>query len=370
VNKTMQCPSCNNTILQDSVICESCGIRLDWQEPARITTVVDTEAPTEVEDNFHVAPYVAPYVIPYQALAFHFLDSETPIIMESFSRVLIGRFEPDVVFPTVDLTPYQAQRLGVSRRHALITRVGETCVIMDLDSTNGTWLNEKRILPYEYHVLNSMDQLRFGNLKALVYFQRKTVNTNDEGSDTQLLLESTRGASLTLNYLSDMVLPYLKAISDLQGIYDELMGRKSIDVEIELLNHSRPIQTRLKGASDAINILQSVFRKLNSTESGHDQIQSFEKYDTLVLSSSQQAYLPRTDRSDRVLRTELRDIVHRQGGLSDTHDSDSMIRLTMIMLNEMAVGLSEADRIVYAARVLPIVRTILSSDLIPLFNDI
>ena len=32
-----------------------------------------------------------------------------------------------------------------SRRHAVVTRDGDELVVQDLDSTNGTWVNEERV---------------------------------------------------------------------------------------------------------------------------------------------------------------------------------------------------------------------------------
>ena len=34
-----------------------------------------------------------------------------------------------------------------SRRHAVVTRDGDELVVRDLDSTNGTWVNEERVAP-------------------------------------------------------------------------------------------------------------------------------------------------------------------------------------------------------------------------------
>ena len=50
---------------------------------------------------------------------------------------------------------------SVSRRHAIIEPHGEGHLVSDLGSTNGTYVNEQRIL--ESHQLNTGDRIRFGN---------------------------------------------------------------------------------------------------------------------------------------------------------------------------------------------------------------
>ncbi|HXG44961.1 MAG TPA: trypsin-like peptidase domain-containing protein [Gemmatimonadales bacterium] len=57
------------------------------------------------------------------------------------------RFDPD-------------QDLDVSARHAAVTRTGELYVLRDLGSTNGTWVNGRRLTGD--HVLASRDRIRFG----------------------------------------------------------------------------------------------------------------------------------------------------------------------------------------------------------------
>jgi pSer/pThr/pTyr-binding forkhead associated (FHA) protein len=47
-----------------------------------------------------------------------------------------------------------------SRRHAVVTRDGDELVILDLDSTNGTWVNDERIA--SGHRVRLGDRVRIG----------------------------------------------------------------------------------------------------------------------------------------------------------------------------------------------------------------
>jgi len=58
--------------------------------------------------------------------------------MTKTNMILIGRLE------NCDLTLDHPE---VSRRHAMVRQVGEAYIIEDLDSSNGTFVNAKRIMP-------------------------------------------------------------------------------------------------------------------------------------------------------------------------------------------------------------------------------
>ncbi len=65
-----------------------------------------------------------------------------------------GRADPDgSAAPELDLTPFEGQERGVSRRHATIQWVEGGYVIIDQHSTNGTWLNGVRLVAgYAYQI--------------------------------------------------------------------------------------------------------------------------------------------------------------------------------------------------------------------------
>ncbi len=76
---------------------------------------------------------------------------------------LLGRSDPHSnIFPEVDLSKYDRET-KVSRRHARIRRQGDTYLIEDLGSVNGTWINDAvRLAPNQPRALESGDRLRLG----------------------------------------------------------------------------------------------------------------------------------------------------------------------------------------------------------------
>jgi signal transduction histidine kinase len=68
----------------------------------------------------------------------------------------------------VDLSPLDARRLGVSRRHARLWTTGTGLFLIDLNSTNGTILNGHRLNPGTPFYLGNGDALSLGNLDLIV----------------------------------------------------------------------------------------------------------------------------------------------------------------------------------------------------------
>ena len=70
--------------------------------------------------------------------------------------------------PDIDLTPYQAYASGVSRLHAVVKRESDRTVVMDLGSSNGTYLNGRRLNPHMEEQLKHGDVVALGKLKIQV----------------------------------------------------------------------------------------------------------------------------------------------------------------------------------------------------------
>ena len=52
--------------------------------------------------------------------------------------------------------------MGLSRRHALIRADGTYCEVTDLASTNGVWVNGRKIQPNVPRMLEDNDQIALG----------------------------------------------------------------------------------------------------------------------------------------------------------------------------------------------------------------
>lgn len=83
-------------------------------------------------------------------------------------EVLIGRYDqlqPRV--PEIDLDPHGGGSAGVSRQHARLVRQPDGWRIEDLRSTNGTYLNEVRLVPGHPIRIRAGDLLRLGQMTLI-----------------------------------------------------------------------------------------------------------------------------------------------------------------------------------------------------------
>lgn len=87
------------------------------------------------------------------------------------SRVLIGRSEQNEI---------SINSRFVSRHHALIVRNGSSTYLMDLNSTNGTFVNSKRVSNY---VLINDDVITIGHHRIKFYDQRAIARSELDGSE-------------------------------------------------------------------------------------------------------------------------------------------------------------------------------------------
>jgi hypothetical protein len=94
-----------------------------------------------------------------------FSDGNT--VQLSGERALVGRYDHDLggLNPEVDLSA-MSESDTVSRIHATIEHVGSSYMVTDLNSTNLTRLNGKRLEPDKATPLNDGDTLQFGKVTA------------------------------------------------------------------------------------------------------------------------------------------------------------------------------------------------------------
>ena len=80
-------------------------------------------------------------------------------------RATVGRYDHDLggINPEVDLASMQGAET-VSRIHAALEHIGSTYTLTDLNSTNATRINGKRLEPDKPSPINDGDTLTFGKV--------------------------------------------------------------------------------------------------------------------------------------------------------------------------------------------------------------
>jgi serine/threonine protein kinase len=141
--QTVYCGFCGGRIAADDVFCAHCGARQPLAgvgssallHAVRPTAKLVVAGTTELDASF---------------------------ILQKDSN-LLGRTDPHSnIFPEIDLSRFDPET-KVSRRHARIWLEGETFLVEDLGSVNGTVINDSvRLAPRQPRVLDSGDKLRVG----------------------------------------------------------------------------------------------------------------------------------------------------------------------------------------------------------------
>jgi hypothetical protein len=102
-------------------------------------------------------------------ISLHLMDSGKILPLASRNEFTLGRLsEGQPIMPDIDLTPYQAYASGVSRLHAVVKRDNNRVAVMDLGSSNGTYVNGRRLNPHTEESLSHGDIVALGKLKIQI----------------------------------------------------------------------------------------------------------------------------------------------------------------------------------------------------------
>jgi serine/threonine protein kinase len=90
--------------------------------------------------------------------------SDHEIATEGRTELIIGRAYKDTK-PDIDLAPYGGNQAGVSRQHSRLVCRDNQWSVEDLGSTNGTYVNGKKVAPHQSKKIKSGDVIRCGQIE-------------------------------------------------------------------------------------------------------------------------------------------------------------------------------------------------------------
>jgi len=161
------CPNCQHENLDGAVFCDDCGTQIT-DVPSVVTQNISLDLQAQIADE----PVIKTET-PQQDLdtwaSLHLMESGQILPLSDRTEFTLGRIsDAQPIMPDIDLTPYQAYASGVSRLHAVLKRKGALVHVMDLGSSNGTYLNGKRLKPNVDQTLKHGDLLSLGKLKIQI----------------------------------------------------------------------------------------------------------------------------------------------------------------------------------------------------------
>jgi hypothetical protein len=178
----MLCPNCQHWNEEGANFCEECGqdMRGAAQSPAPVSVKpaskpvrpVTPSAPLVTPPGLGGVPTgasvptssgasqdsditAAPYTGPRLELA------ATGSIFKLSERVVVGREDPRL---QIDLEGYPDSKF-ISHHHAQLTRVNDQQYVEDLGSSNGTYVNDRKLASGQIEPLTTGDVVRFGKLE-------------------------------------------------------------------------------------------------------------------------------------------------------------------------------------------------------------
>jgi hypothetical protein len=163
------CPACGHKNTAGVSACRICGTAFDVAvaEPNTTRQVDDPGGASEFNEQF-----IGGLSLPESGIAFYVAGVSTPIAVLTEPSFIIGRGVPETaVGGLVDLSAHDGFAMGVSRQHALVRAEPKGYSVVDLESRNGTWLNDQRLVPNRAYPLPSHAQLRLAMMRLFVVYR-------------------------------------------------------------------------------------------------------------------------------------------------------------------------------------------------------
>jgi pSer/pThr/pTyr-binding forkhead associated (FHA) protein len=159
------CSNCKSQEPDGAIFCSDCGTQLIQLD------VAQTQKFATDSDEMRGAIYYTDQLSNQNKawISLHLLDSGTILPISERTEFTLGRLSDNQpIEPDVDLSQFKAFDHGVSRLHAIIRQNQGNVIMIDLGSSNGTYVNGMRIMPNIEHPLRHGDIVALGKLKMQI----------------------------------------------------------------------------------------------------------------------------------------------------------------------------------------------------------
>jgi hypothetical protein len=165
------CPSCQHQEVSGAIFCSECGAQLN-DIPESTTKAFSTDSFNDAPVVEHIEDRAVDNTNSW--ITIHLQESGQLLPLSERTEFTLGRVVQDQpVMPDVDFSAYNAYENGVSRLHAVLKRDGNNVSIMDIGSSNGTYLNGKKIAANIAFPIRHGDLISLGKLKLQILLRSK-----------------------------------------------------------------------------------------------------------------------------------------------------------------------------------------------------
>ena len=165
----IMCPACQYQEVVGALFCSECGAQLHNMGSLATHNIQTNEIRSQ---SFEAPPPERKDLVNYQIASLQILDGGQLLTLANRNEFTVGRVsEGQTIIPDVDLTAHNAYEYGVSRIHAVLKKTKDKVIVMDLGSSNGTYVNGVRLAPENEYPLSHGNIISLGKLKIQFLLQ-------------------------------------------------------------------------------------------------------------------------------------------------------------------------------------------------------
>lgn len=172
------CPVCKNKIERTATACNHCGTILS-EDRTNLVAITSSTGNLPKPALAFPESIVDHSKIPENGIAIYAPGEAKVFYLNIKEEVVIGRKVEKTSTTFLDLSELDAYNLGLSRRHAMIRRIESGFEVIDLYSTNGTKLNDERLVPDRPYPLVNGAHVHLGRLRVFVIYHA-SLNKEDQ----------------------------------------------------------------------------------------------------------------------------------------------------------------------------------------------
>jgi hypothetical protein len=167
------CPNCQTENSPSEQFCNKCGL---WIQDVETSKTIFEKTGNVLRANIRQIlhdldkPEHPPDLKDGQ-VGLAIAGDESVLVIDFTGPIILGRDTGQTAFehPIIDFNDYRGYKMGVSRKHALISSRGGIFTLTDLGSSNGTFLNGQQIQPNTPIPITNGDHIALGKLEMFFY---------------------------------------------------------------------------------------------------------------------------------------------------------------------------------------------------------
>ena len=165
------CPNCRHEEVPGALFCSDCGSQLVFSDSSNTTALPEKQVKDDLPGTAPIQPNMTATL--RARIMVHVIDNGKLIPVTDKTEFTVGRAsEGQPITPDVDLGEFNAFDFGVSRLHIVVRLVGEKLSIMDLGSSNGTFINAIRVPVNSEQSISSGDIVSLGKFRIQILVNR------------------------------------------------------------------------------------------------------------------------------------------------------------------------------------------------------